>query len=233
MSREESMSLEDSLWPDSSAPVKPGPAWGMVVEREAIEREDLEREEDVGVIRAREALLELSRTAALAAQTLPTQIAEAGAVCAESIRGGGKILACGNGGSAADAQHFVAELIGRMGMERAALPAVSLTVDPSVITCIANDYGYEEVFARQVRGLGRRGDVLVGMSTSGTSKNVLAALDAANELGLTTIAIVGQGGSPTADLVLRAPSRHTARVQEIHTAALHAICDVAEQLLFG
>ena len=111
--------------------------------------------------------------------------------------------------------------------------AVSLTVDPSVITCIANDYGYEEVFARQVRGLGRPGDVLVGMSTSGTSKNVLAALDAANELGLTTIAIVGQGGSPTADLVLSAPSRHTARVQEIHTAALHAICDVAEQLLFG
>ncbi|MEC7523703.1 MAG: SIS domain-containing protein [Myxococcota bacterium] len=203
--------------------VKTGPAWDLVVERE----------EDAGVTRVRDALMELSRTAAIAAQTLPAQIAEAGAMCATSIRGGGKILACGNGGSAADAQHFVAELIGRMGMERPSLPAVSLTVDPSVVTCIANDYGYEQVFARQVHGLGRPGDVLVGLSTSGTSKNVLAALDAATERGLATIAIVGQSGSPAADLVLRAPSRHTARVQEIHTAALHAVCDVVEQLLFG
>lgn len=203
--------------------VKTGPAWDLVVERE----------KDAGVTRVRDALMELSRTAAIAAQTLPAQIAEAGAMCATSIRGGGKILACGNGGSAADAQHFVAELIGRMGMERPSLPAVSLTVDPSVVTCIANDYGYEQVFARQVHGLGRPGDVLVGLSTSGTSKNVLAALDAATERGLATIAIVGQSGSPAADLVLRAPSRHTARVQEIHTAALHAVCDVVEQLLFG
>jgi len=203
--------------------VKTGPAWDLVVERE----------EDAGVTRVRDAFMELSRTAAIAAQTLPAQIAEAGAMCATSIRGGGKILACGNGGSAADAQHFVAELIGRMGMERPSLPAVSLTVDPSVVTCIANDYGYEQVFARQVHGLGRPGDVLVGLSTSGTSKNVLAALDAATERGLATIAIVGQSGSPAADLVLRAPSRHTARVQEIHTAALHAVCDVVEQLLFG
>lgn len=194
---------------------------------------DLERMRHVTPVR--EALLELSRLAQHAAEVLPEVVADAGKLCAAQLRGGHKILACGNGGSAADAQHFVGELIGRMGMERAALPAISLCVDPAVVTCIGNDYGYARLFARQVEGLGQPGDVLVALSTSGQSENVLAALEVAQAKGLKTIALVGGRDNPrlnACDVVLRVPSPHTARVQEIHTAALHALCDVVERTLF-
>ncbi|MGF1468324.1 MAG: SIS domain-containing protein [Sandaracinaceae bacterium] len=189
-----------------------------------------------GVERARSALMDLSRLAQRAALSLPRGIGEAGLLCAESLRFGGTVLACGNGGSAADAQHFVAELVGRMGRERPPLSALTLSVDPSVVTCVANDYGYDEVFARQVRALGQPGDVLLALSTSGRSENVLRALTAAQERDLMTVALVGHGGDPrleACDVLLEVPSRDTARIQEIHTAALHAICDGIEHRLFG
>lgn len=188
------------------------------------------------VAHSRDALLALCRLAREASIALPDGIARAGALCARSLQSGGTIYACGNGGSAADAQHFVAELIGRMGMERPPLSAVTLSVDPSVVTCIANDYGYDELFARQVHGLGRPGDVLLALSTSGRSENVLRALDAATTTGLYTVALVGDSGDARlaeCDVLLRVPSDHTGRVQEIHTAALHGICEVVEARLFG
>ncbi len=195
-----------------------------------------ERERAQRTTSARAALNQLARLARQSARVLPERLADAGLLCAGSLRAGGKILACGNGGSAADAGHFVAELIGRMHLDRAPLPAMSLAVDPSVVTCIANDYGYDELFARQVRGFGRAHDVLLAISTSGRSVNVLRALDAARAQGMGTIALVGEGGHPSldsADVTIRVPSRDTARVQEIHTAALHAICEIVEQTLFS
>lgn len=195
----------------------------------------VEREEEAGLARIREAFEEMSRAAARAARLLPEAITEAAALCARSLSRGGTIYACGNGGSAADASHFVAELVGRMGMERAPLAAVSLGVDPSVVTCIANDYGYDQLFARQIRGLGRPGDVLLGISTSGRSANVLNALEAARAGGVRTIALVGQGGAASlelADVLLRMPADDTARVQELHTATLHTLCDAVERRLF-
>jgi D-sedoheptulose 7-phosphate isomerase len=146
------------------------------------------------------------------------------------MRSGGKLLACGNGGSAADAQHFVAELLGRMGPERRSLPAVTLSVDPSAVTAIGNDYGYEQVFARQVEGLGRAGDVLLAISTSGRSPNVLRAIRAARAKGMRVVVLAGQdgGGDPLlgeCDVDIRIPSANTQRVQELHMAALHAICE--------
>lgn len=187
------------------------------------------------VDRARTSLLELAREAERAAEHLAAAIAEAGQVCAQSLSMSGKILAAGNGGSAADAQHFVAELIGRMGMERAPLAAISLNVDPSVVTCIGNDYGYDNLFARQVEGLGRPGDTFVGISTSGRSANILRAFEAAKAAGMRTVAILGKTPAETAltaDVVLHVQSESTPRIQEIHTAALHAICDEIETELF-
>jgi D-sedoheptulose 7-phosphate isomerase len=175
----------------------------------------------------REALLELSLLAAEVADVMGPAVARAGALIVESMRGGGKLLACGNGGSAADAQHFVAELIGRMGPERRSLPAVTLSVDPSAVTAIGNDYGYENVFARQVEGLGQAGDVLLAISTSGRSPNVLRAIRVANAKGMGVIALAGQGGDALIEectVALHIPSRNTQRVQELHMALLHAIC---------
>jgi len=194
-----------------------------------------ERERAQQTIGARAALNALAQLARQSARVLPEKIADAGLLCSASLRQGGKILACGNGGSAADASHFVAELIGRMRLERAPLPAMSLAVDPSVLTCIANDYGYEQLFARQVQGVGRPGDVLLAISTSGKSANVLRALEAAREREMKTIMLAGEGGDAAlelADVLIRVPSRDTARVQEIHTVSLHAICEVVEQSTF-
>src|SRR5688500_1192586 len=129
-----------------------------------------------------------------ASQALAGPIALAGTLLAEALRGGGKVLACGNGGSAADAQHFAAELINRFEIERAPLAAVALTTDSSTLTSIANDYAYEQVFAKQVRGIGKRGDVLLAISTSGNSANVVEAMRAARELGLRVVALTGNGG---------------------------------------
>lgn len=149
----------------------------------------------------------------------------------EAFAAGGKLLIFGNGGSAADAQHMAAELMGRFERERAALAAVALTTDTSILSAIGNDYGFDGVFARQVEGLGRPGDVALGISTSGGSANVVAALDAARSRGLKTIALTGRDGGAVgraADIHVNVPDESTARVQEVHTTLIHALCDLIE-----
>lgn len=155
---------------------------------------------------------------------------------AQSLRDGGKLMLAGNGGSAADAQHIAAELLSRFKLDRNPLPAIALTTDTSVLTAIGNDYGYEYVFERQVRGLGQKGDVFVGITTSGRSPNITAALLAARERGVITVGFTGIGGSalkPLCDLLLVAPSDETAIIQQIHITAAHAICHLVERELFG
>jgi D-sedoheptulose 7-phosphate isomerase len=155
----------------------------------------------------------------------------AGAWCAEALRAGGKLLTCGNGGSAASAQHLSAELVGRYLNERPALAAVALTADTVLVTAIGNDYGYDQVFARQVRGLGKAGDVLIVFTGSGNSPNILRALETARELGLRSIAFLGGGGGKAkglADCVLMVPHSVTARIQESHLFLLHALMDRIE-----
>lgn len=159
---------------------------------------------------------------------------EVGLHIAARLRAGGKVLAFGNGGSAADAQHFAAELVGRYLRERAAWPAIALTTDPSVITAVANDLGYENVFRRQVDAHGRKGDVAVGITTSGKSPNVLAALRLARDRGLVTVALTGGGGGEAAALVdhlIDVPHRETARIQEVHGMVIHVLCQVVEDEL--
>lgn len=166
-------------------------------------------------------------------------VVRAGAALAQALGGGRKALACGNGGSAADCQHFAAELVGRFERERAGLPALALTVDSSALTAIGNDYAFEAVFARQVQALGQPGDVLVALSTSGNSPNVLAAIEAAHHHSLTVIALTGRDGGAIARR-LRATDHHlnvaearTARVQEVHILLLHCLCDLVDQSLHG
>ena len=161
-------------------------------------------------------------------------ISRAAELVHSAITSGNKILACGNGGSAAEAQHFIAELVGRFLTEREPLAGIALTVDTSVLTAVGNDYGYDEVFARQVRALGNAGDVLVVLSTSGRSPNVLAALKQANERGLTTIALVGKESNAdldACDLVIAIPDQSTPRVQEMHLVILHLICELVDNAL--
>ena len=174
-----------------------------------------------------------------ASQALAEPIARAGALLAEALRAGGKALACGNGGSAADAQHFAAELVNRFEMERAPLAAVALTTDSSTLTSIANDYAYEQVFAKQVRAIGRRGDVLLAISTSGNSANVVEAMRAASELGMRVVALTGNGGGrmgallSAQDVHICVPHKRTARIQEVHLLALHCLCDGIDFHLSG
>ena len=159
------------------------------------------------------------------------QIAE---IIASALRGGNKLLIAGNGGSAADAQHIAAEIVGRYKKDRPAYAAIALTTDTSALTAIGNDYGFEQVFARQIEGLGRRGDILLAISTSGRSPNILAALKAAQQQGLVTVGFTGNKGAGLAtscDLLLVAPSDDTAVIQQIHMALAHGICDVIEQTL--
>jgi D-sedoheptulose 7-phosphate isomerase len=158
-----------------------------------------------------------------------------------SISKGGKILACGNGGSAADAQHFAAELVGRFERERKELGAIALTTDSSILTAIGNDYGYDEVFSKQVRALGRPEDILLAISTSGNSKNVILAIEAAQKIGMGIIAFTGRGGGKINQLLseqnsqqnvhLCVPSERTARIQETHLLLLHCLCDGIDHLL--
>lgn len=179
-------------------------------------------------------LTAVSRLFAAFAEEQSEAIARAATLCAEAIRRGGKILLCGNGGSAADAQHLAAELVGRYQRERRALAAIALTTDTSVLTSIANDYDYDSVFARQVEGLGRDGDVLIGISTSGNSKNVLRALASAKANGLKTVAFTGGTGgemAKLADAAIIAPSSVTCHIQEMHIAAGHQICGMVEAAL--
>ena len=162
--------------------------------------------------------------------------AEAATLMVAALRGGGKILVCGNGGSAADAQHVAAELVGRFERERRAIAAVALTTDTSILTAIANDYTYARVFARQIEAIGRAGDVLLAISTSGQSASVLEALAAAKAGGITTVALTGRDGGPAgaaADVHLNVPSPSTARVQEVHRTLLHAMCELVERELYG
>ena len=156
-------------------------------------------------------------------------------VCVEALRRGGKILFAGNGGSAADAQHLAGELVSRFNYDRPGLAAFALTTDTSVLTAIGNDYGYERVFARQVEAVGRRGDVLFAISTSGRSPNILAALAVARAKGLVTVGLTGRGGGrmpECCDHVLRTPSDATPRIQEGHIAIGHTICWLIERQLF-
>jgi D-sedoheptulose 7-phosphate isomerase len=155
----------------------------------------------------------------------------------KSLRAGGKVMLAGNGGSAADAQHIAGEFLSRLRFDRHPLPALALTTDSSVLTAVGNDYGYEQVFERQLRGLGRRGDVFIAISTSGKSPNVLAALTAARELGIVTVGFTGTSPGaavmyPLCELLLAAPSDDTPLIQQIHMTAAHAICEIVERNLF-
>jgi D-sedoheptulose 7-phosphate isomerase len=173
------------------------------------------------------------------AKVLAAPIARAIALMAEALKAGGKILACGNGGSAADAQHFAAELVNRFERERPSLAGLALTTDSSALTSIGNDYGYERVFEKQLRALGRKGDVLLAISTSGKSANVLAAMRAARELGLQIVALSGSGGGRMAEVLgpgdvhVCVPHTRTMRIQEVHLLALHCLCDGIDAQLFG
>ena len=174
-----------------------------------------------------------------AATVLGEPIARAAIVLAQALKAGGKVLACGNGGSAADAQHFAAELVNRFEAERPPLAAVALTTDSSNLTSIANDYAWEQVFAKQLRAIGRRGDVLLAISTSGNSANVIEALAAAHDIGVRVIALTGKGGGKMAALLARddvhicVPHQNTARIQEVHLLVLHCLCDAIDHQLFG
>lgn len=152
----------------------------------------------------------------------------------QALRSGGKIMFCGNGGSAADAQHLAAELMGRYLRDRAPLPALALTVDTSALTAIANDYSYQDVFARQLRGIGRKGDLLVGISTSGNSANVIKAVETARAMDIATIVLTGEDGgrvAELADIAIRAPAQRTNAIQEMHIAIGHILCGIVEDSL--
>jgi D-sedoheptulose 7-phosphate isomerase len=172
-----------------------------------------------------------------AEKVLPESVAQGVVAMVDCLRSGGKVMACGNGGSAADAQHFAAELIGRFERERQELAAIALTTDTSILTAVGNDYGYDEVFSKQVRGLGKKGDILLGISTSGNSKNVINAIEVAKKIGIKIIALTGNGGGKIASLLdvndihLCAPSTRTARIQETHLVLLHGLCDGVDHLL--
>ena len=173
------------------------------------------------------------------AAVLSAPIARAIALMTESLRAGGKILACGNGGSAADAQHFSAELLNRFEVERPPLAAIALTTDTSTLTSIANDYDFDQVFEKQVQALGRKGDVLLAISTSGNSANVMAAMRAASAAGMGIVALTGRGGGKMAavlsppDVHICVPHTVTARIQEVHLLVLHCLCDGIDAVLFG
>ena len=175
-----------------------------------------------------------SAVAARAALELPALLEGVVGTMHECLRAGRKILACGNGGSATDAQHLVAELVGRFREERRALPAIALTADTAILTAVGNDYGYERVFARQVEALAQAGDVLLAFSTSGNSPNVVQAAQTARRLGCIVVALTGARGGELAghaDLLVKAPSNTVARVQEVHTLCSHAICDALDALI--
>lgn len=170
---------------------------------------------------------------------LAQPIADTVAAMVECLRQDGKILVCGNGGSAADAQHFAAELINRFEIERPELAAIALTTDSSVLTSIANDYDYNQIFSKQVRGLGRKGDVLLAISTSGNSANVVAAIEAAHARNVRVVALTGRDGGKMGvmlkadDIHICVPAKVTARIQEVHLLTLHCICDGIDHVMYG
>ena len=176
------------------------------------------------------------KTKILNDSSLLTMIKKVSLAIIEAYRNKKKLILFGNGGSAADAQHIAAELVNRFELERMALPAIALTTDTSVLTSIANDYDYSKVFARQAEALAEKGDVVIGISTSGTSLSVIKGMQAAKEKGAKTIGLTGENGGELAkivDLVLKVPSNDTPRIQEAHITILHIICHLVERELFG
>ena len=173
---------------------------------------------------------------ARAERELSPAIAEMVTLLVETFRAGGKLLVMGNGGSAADAQHFVAEIVGRFKMERRGLPAIAFSTDTSILTAIGNDYGFDKVFSRQVEALAAPGDLVVGISTSGNSPNVLQALELAREKGCRTVGLLGKDGGSikdVCDLALIVPTNDTPRVQETHIIIIHIVCDLLEKTMFA
>ncbi len=179
------------------------------------------------------------QTKTQAEQVLVGHIAEAGDLLVQALIKGNKILSCGNGGSAGDAQHFSAELLNRFERERPSLPAIALSTDTSTITAIANDYSYDEVFSKQIKALGQPGDVLLAITTSGQSKNIAAAIEAAKEREVHVIALTGKDGGlvenllNSSDVEIRVPSNTTSRIQEVHLLVIHCLCDIIDRQLFG
>ncbi|KQQ30974.1 phosphoheptose isomerase [Duganella sp. Leaf126] len=173
------------------------------------------------------------------ATVLAPPIAQAIEMMFAALSNGNKILVCGNGGSAADAQHFAAELVGRFERERFPLPAIALTTDTSILTAVANDYSYREIFSKQVQAFGQAGDILLAFSTSGNSGNVVAAIEAALEREMRVVALTGKGGGEIgkmltdADVHICVPADRTARIQEVHLVCIHSICDGIDVALFG
>lgn len=171
--------------------------------------------------------------------SMQERIVAAGALLIDALDNGAKVLTCGNGGSAGDAQHFSSELVNRFERDRRALPAIALTTESSTLTAIGNDYGYERLFARQIEALGAPGDVLLAFSTSGNSHNVVAAMDSAHERGLAVIAVTGHNGGAMAsklagaDIELRAAADSTARIQEVHLLLIHCLCRMIEDHVGG
>lgn len=188
--------------------------------------------------RIKENFTESIQTKIAASEQLPAAIAQAGNIMVQCLLSGHKILSCGNGGSAGDAQHFSSELLNRYETERPSLPAIALTTDSSTITSIANDYSYDEVFSKQIRALGNGGDVLLAISTSGNSTNVIKAIEAAVARDMPIIALTGKDGGAIAgllgdnDVEIRVPSSRTARIQEVHLLAIHCLCEVIDRTLF-
>ena len=174
-----------------------------------------------------------------AAGDLVESVHRAGDLMVESLLNEGKILSCGNGGSAGDAQHFSAELLNRFEKERPGLPAIAVTTDSSTLTAIANDYDYNEIFSKQVSALGRDNDVLLAISTSGNSPNVMEAIKSAHDRGMAVVALTGKDGGQMAgmlsgsDVEIRVPSSRTARIQEVHLVVIHCLCDFIDTRLFG
>ena len=183
--------------------------------------------------------LESIETKRRAADVLEAPISAAVGVMVAALMNGGKVLACGNGGSAGDAQHFAAELVGRFERERPGLAAISLATDTSILTAVANDYAYNQVFSKQVEALGQPGDVLLAISTSGNSGNVVAAINAAHAREMRVVALTGKDGGAIAkllgdgDIELRVPASRTARIQEVHLLAIHCLCDGIDCSLLG
>jgi len=174
-----------------------------------------------------------------AAPLLAPLIAQAAETITTALFADGRVLACGNGGSAADAQHFAAEMVGRFERERPELPAIALSTDTSILTAVANDYAFEQVFAKQVRALGRKGDVLLAISTSGNSPNVVAAIESAREREMHVVALTGKGGGRIGELLVDGdvhicvPHDRTSRIQEVHLLAIHCLCDAIDRTLLG
>lgn len=168
-------------------------------------------------------------------EALLKRVVEVGSIMVSALKAGGRIIFAGNGGSAADAQHLAAELVSRFEFDRPGLPSLSLSTDTSMLTAIGNDYGYERLFQRQLEAQARPGDVFVGITTSGRSRNVLAAFQSCRQMGVTSVALAGQGGElePLVDHALRVPSSHTPRIQECHILIGHMLCAQVELALFG